>query len=173
MIYLGNGVSSYLDFNYTPSVDGVNVTQNSVLFGYGAKVTSYPGTIAHGTRDATTSLAIYRLGDSTLDAICNDALDLKNSNVVLNSIALHAGLRTAASGTNSKASIVNSNYTYGNQISVGLPTSKMYDLCRNNLGTPASFDDQKHYYSFAGSGSINQANLLTAINNTLTALGVS
>jgi hypothetical protein len=103
----------------------------------------------------------------------NDATDLNNSNVVYNSIVLHAAQRSAASGNNCKASIVNTNFLFANTASVAIPNLGLFELARNQDGTANSFDDKPHYYMFAGNGLIFTNTVLTAINNTLAALGIS
>lgn len=174
--YVGNGSSSYLDLNYNPSAGGTLLTQNSATIGYGAKVTAYDFTRSFGARKTTAtacSLAIFRLTNPASDAIANDNTDLNNTNTVTNSIAMFASQRTAASGTNCKASIINTSFVYANTASVGIPNLGLFQCARNQDGTANSFDEMKQYYMFAGSGLVNTNTLLTAINNTLTALGIS
>ena len=174
--YVGNGSSSYLDLNYNPSVGGTLLTQNSATIAYGAKVTIYDFTRSFGARKTTAtacSLAIFRLTNPASDAIANDNTDLNNTNVVLNAITMFASQRTAASGTNCKASIINTNFTYATSASVAIPNLNLFQCARNQDGTANSFDEMKQYYMFAGNGLINTSTVLTAINNTLTSLGIS
>jgi hypothetical protein len=172
--YTGNGSTSYLDLNYNPSLGSTLLTQNSATVFYGAKVTAYDFTRSFGARNAgVKNLAIFRLSTPASDAIANDNLDLLNTNVVTNSIALFGLQRTASIGTNCKASIINTNFSYGNQISIGIPNVTLFQCARNSSGTAESFDEMKQYYMGAGNGSVNTNTILTAINNTLAALGIS
>jgi len=172
--YKSNGFSSYLDLNYNPNAGGTLLTQNSATVAYGAKVTAYDFTRSFGARVAgSRNLAIFRLSTPASDAIANDNTDLLNTNVISNSIALFGLQRTAASGTNCKAAIINTNFVYANQASVGIPNVGLYQCARNSSGTAESYDEMNQYYMFAGNGLINTNNVLTAINNTLTSLGIS
>jgi hypothetical protein len=174
--YTGNGLTSYLDHNYNPSLGGTLAVLNSATIGYGAKYASIPSTQSFGARQTTgtaCSLAIFRFGIGAIGGIVNDATDLNNSNVVYNSIVLHAAQRSAASGNNCKASIINTNFLFANTASVAVPNLKLFELARNQDGTANSFDSAPHYYMFAGNGLILTNNVFTAINNTLAALGIS
>jgi hypothetical protein len=174
--YTGNGLTSYLDLNYNPSLGGTLAVLNSATIGYGAKYANIPQTQSFGARKTTAtacSLAIFRLTGPAIDGIVNDATDLNNTNIVYNSIVLHAAQRSAASGNNCKASIINTNFLYANTASVAIPNLSLFELARNQDGTANSFDDKPHYYMFAGNGLIFTNNVFTAINNTLAALGIS
>lgn len=174
--YTGNGLTSYLDHNYNPSLGGTLAVLNSATIGYGAKYASIPQTQSFGARQTTgtaCNLAIFRLANPAIDGIVNDTTDLNNTNVVFNSIVLHAAQRSAASGNNCKASIVNNNFLFATTASVAIPNLKIFELARNQDGTANSFDSAPHYYMFAGNGLIFTNTVLTAINNTLAALGIS
>jgi hypothetical protein len=174
--YTGNGLTSYLDHNYNPSLGGTLAVLNSATIGYGAKYASIPSTQSFGARQTTgtaCNLAIFRLANPAIDGIVNDNTDLNNTNVVFNSIVLHAAQRSAASGFNCKASIVNNNFLFATTASVAIPNLKLFELARNQDGIAFSFDSAPHYYMFAGNGLIFTNTVLTAINNTLAALGIS
>jgi hypothetical protein len=174
--YTGNGTTSYLDHNYNPSLGGTLAVLNSATIGYGAKYASIPSTQSFGARQTTgtaCNLAIFRLANPAIDGIVNDNTDLNNTNVIFNSIVLHAAQRSAASGFNCKASIVNNNFLFATTASVAVPNLKLFELARNQDGTAFSFDSAPHYYMFAGNGLIFTNTVLTAINNTLAALGIS
>lgn len=174
--YTGNGLTSYLDHNYNPSLGGTLAVLNSATIGYGAKYANIPQTQSFGARQTTgtaCNLAIYRLSAPAVDGIVNDNTDLNNTNVVFNSIVLHAAQRSAASGFNCKASIINNNFLYANTASIAIPNLKLFELARNQDNVAFSFDDKPHYYMFAGNGLIFTNTVLTAINNTLAALGIS
>ena len=174
--YTGNGLTSYLDHNYNPSLGGTLAVLNSATIGYGAKYASIPNTQSFGARQTTgtaCNLAIFRLANPAIDGIVNYTTDLNNTNVVFNSIVFHAAQRSAASGFNCKASIVNNNFLFATHASVAIPNLKLFELARNQDGTANSFDSAPHYYMFAGNGLIFTNTVLTAINNTLAALGIS
>jgi hypothetical protein len=174
--YTGNGLTSYLDHNYNPSLGGTLAVLNSATIGYGAKYASIPSTQSFGARQTTgtaCNLAIFRLANPAIDGIVNDTTDLNNTNVVFNSIVFHAAQRSAASGFNCKASIVNNNFLFATTASVAVPNLKIFELARNQDGIAFSFDTAPHYYMFAGNGLIFTNTVLTAINNTLAALGIS
>lgn len=174
--YKGNGSSSYLDLNYNPSAGGTKLVLNSATIGYGAKVTAYDFTRSFGARKTTAtacSLAIFRLSTPASDAVINDNTDLNNTNTVSNAIAMFAGQRTAASGATAKSSVVNANVLNANHASIAIPNLALFQCARNQDGTANSFDEMNQYYMFAGDGTISLSNVRTALNNTLTALGIS
>lgn len=174
--YTGDGVAAYMHYNYNPGAGGTLLTLNSATIGYGTKYANIPQTQSYGARKLSATacvLAIFRLSSSNVDVVMNDNTDLNNPNVVYNQIVMHAGQRTAASGANCKASIINSNFVYANHASVAIPNLAMYNLCRNQDNTANSFDDKPHYYDFAGNGLVNTTNIMSAMNNFFTARGVS
>ena len=175
-----NGVKSsgtgYLLLNFNPTAAGLKLSRNSLNHGYIVKNPDYPATItrAMGCRDFGAGTRISLLRDNTPQSLAynNDGTGAGNTNTVGSGWVAFTGIRT--NGSNENYSLIDSNIVMINRASVAVPNSNTAELTEyTNAGTATGgYDLFSHGASWHGSGAIDNANLVTFIRNTFTALGV-
>lgn len=174
-----NGVkssgTSYLNLNYNPSVNAVKLTLNSLSHGYFVKNPMFSSTIrAMGSQQGLTTpftrLTLTR--DSSFSQVFNnDNSGANNTSVVTSGWVCCEGQRL--NSTTQNYSIINGSYNAVTRTSVGLPNSPTTELTEfNESVVRGNYDTFYHGASWHGSGAIDNANLVTFIRNTFTALGV-
>lgn len=166
--YQGNGTTSYLNTNFTPSTQAVKYTQNSAsLFIYSRTdiAANYIdiGVIANLNKSFITprdpgSFSYYPTNLST--SIGSPSVGVVNS-LGLYHTKLISGVLTFYKEGVSIASF--------SMTPVALPTLPFYLLTANNVGTPINFSARQISVSGMGSGLINQ----TTFNNAIRVLGTS
>ena len=166
--YQGNGTTSYLNTNFTPSTQAVKYTQNSAsLFIYSRTdiAANYIdiGVIANLNKSFITprdpgSFSYYPTNLST--SIGSPSVGVVNS-LGLYHTKLISGVLTFYKEGVSIASF--------SMTPVALPTLPFYLLTANNVGTPLNFSARQISVSGMGSGVINQ----TTFNNAVRVLGTS
>ena len=166
--YQGNGATSYLNTNFTPSTQGVKYTQNSAsLFIYSRTnvAANYIdiGVIANLNKSFITlrdtgSFSYYPTNLST--SIGSPSVGVVNS-LGLYHTKLISGVLTFYKEGVSIASF--------SMTPVALATLPFYLLTANNVGSPLNFSARQISVSGMGSGAINQ----TTFNNAIRVLGTS
>jgi hypothetical protein len=171
-----NGVkssgTSYLNLNYNPSVNAVKLTLNSLSHGYFVKNPPFASTIrGMGSRQGSV-VRLSLLRDINLStAYNNDTNGAANTSVVTSGWVCCEGQRL--NSTTQNYSIINGVYNAVTRTSVSLPNSPTSELTEFNETVPSgAYDTMYHGASWHGSGAIDNANLVTFIRNTFTALGV-
>ena len=171
-----NGVkssgTSYLNLNYNPSVNAVKLTLNSLSHGYFVKNPPFASTIrGMGSRQGSV-VRLSLLRDINLStAYNNDTNGAANTTVVTSGWVCCEGQRL--NSTTQNYSIINGVYNAVTRTSVSLPNSPTTELTEFNETVPTgNYDTMYHGASWHGSGAIDNANLVTFIRNTFTALGV-
>lgn len=167
--WTGDGISGYIDYNYAPSVNGVNFTQNSALVGIYTRLTQAAdtsiilGAFQPGTN---TALALNYTGFGKLYATNANGQDIFNETTTA---GFFTTVRTASNNTNLylNGSLINSVATASTALQVQSYTS----LAFNNNGTPSNFSSNQVSLFVIGSGTINNATLYSAIQTFATAIG--
>ncbi len=167
--WTGDGVSGYLDLNYTPSVDGVNFTQNSGMIGLYTRLVQV----------ADTSIILGRFQAGTNSAIALNfgafgklfATNANGQDIFANTTTkgFITSVRTASNNTNLclDGSTINSVAT----ASTALQNGDLFALAWNNAGAAANFSTNQISIIVIGSGALNQSTLYTAIQTFATSRG--
>lgn len=166
-----DGVSSYVNLNYNPFVDGVKVQQNDVFVGYGVTTPPFAATVrGMGCQNAasTQRLEVYELaGQSFVFVNCTNFT--ANPNDTSLGDVLLAGKRS--DGVDETA-IINASEVTAAYVSVGVPNASMFELTTNVDGTGplGDYDTSYHVYSVAGSSSFDYTTFVTLAANVKLAL---
>jgi len=147
----GGAVGDYLNLNYNPTTDAVNVTTTSFSMGVYSRTDAQENNAAIGSRssgpDDETVLYLRDSGDLCAARICQDlsaAITIANSS----SLGLHSATRTGTTNN------VHKGTTHGATVSVaegGFSNLDMYVCAYNNNGSPGF--DSGHQLSMAFIGS--------------------
>lgn len=171
--YTGNGASSYLTTNYTPSTNGVRYMLNSASCG------SY-------SRSAITADARTDIGSGQGTASQRVFINARNSanamGTCLNTDAtISAGVSSSGglSAVNRSASNLSTMYKNGSSIgtsanaSTAVPASPILICAFNNAGTPTQFSTRQIAFAFAGKSFDATAHLaiFTRVEAFLDAIG--
>lgn len=170
--YTGNGTTSYLDLNYTPSSQGVNyLLSNSAVMCYSRTSVAAGTVIETGGRDAADGLLLGTYFTGGFIRYRGNALaGVSSSATVADSTGMDAGYRTDATNVN----------FFRNGAVVGVPVANastnrppvsMYALGFNAAGTAANFSTKQLSCVAYGSGSINQATFYTRFQTFATTIG--
>lgn len=165
--FTGDGATSYINTNFAPDPDGVNFTQNSASMGVYSRTDIAEASIDYGSEGAWSSWFILKNTDNNFYARINDGATLLIA--MPNTLGFFVQERTAANvktaykngasiGTNADASLILNIYPF-------------FICARNNSGSMDSPTTKQYSIAFAGSGTINQATLYTAIQTYMTSLG--
>lgn len=160
--------TSYLDLNYNPSTQGVNLIQNSVSIGYAVLNPTFLALIrGMGAIDSNLLLISEIIGNVRI---------FTNSGTGSNAIATTASkgfLETKRQNSSNQIAGFNSTFTSFAVSSTGIPNLSMYELTQNNSGVPGgNYDLKSHLASWCGGGNLDSVNLRTILLNLFTALGV-
>jgi hypothetical protein len=175
--YTGNGSSSYLNTNYSPSINAINYIQNNASFGFysrtnidNAKVSM--GAIGSGSASAHWESVIFPKDSGSFypSNNCSGGEDIFTS---ANSLALFSTSRTTS--TTNLGWIRGVSQTSTNTWDVSAPPQNFnfYICANNNIGTANLFDTRQISMAFIGSGSINQLQLYNIFQTFATAQGFS
>jgi hypothetical protein len=171
--YTGDGSTSYLNTNFTPSTDGVNYTQNSACAGVWVRTvgpTSASRAYAGLNDGFTQQTAIIRRADgSSWQAVGpNDTTSINATTLSQSATGLLVANRSGASARQVYRN--GSSEASDTQASVGLPAFDLYLLARNSSGTAGLFSDGQISAAFvaASLNATEQANLHTRLNTLIT-----
>jgi hypothetical protein len=174
--YKSAGAGSYINLNYIPSTEAVKLQRNSSLQFHVAKDPAFSSTmraIGGATFTGFTSRFDHIREAGQFTVFQSDTAGSSNTNTSTSGNIFLAGRRSAASGANSKESIIETNVQGFNVASAQLPNVSLYELTANYDGTPSSdVDTRYHRCSGHGSSAVDYAALRVLINNTITSLGV-
>lgn len=165
----GDGATSYINYNFTPSVDGVNYTLNSASYFMYSRTNSAANVYDLGVIGTGVSQLNIRWGDGNFYAAINSAPTYGNylnnpstgffqvNRVDSNRVELYKnGVLQATSTPNAATNLPNISY---------------FGMCQNSGGVPNGFTNRQYSISGFGSGLINGATFNTAIQTLATALG--
>lgn len=173
--FTGNGVSTYLNLNYTASTDSVNYTLNSANAGYYGRIDigANGGGELGGYDTTATPCYFYNI---TKYLSLTQYYSINNQNGSIESLTYYGttqGLfswqRTTATNTNAlKNGILLGNNTRNSGI---LPPISYYLMCLNTNNIPALFSTNQFTLSFLASGTVNQLNFYNAVQTLGTSIG--
>jgi hypothetical protein len=155
--YTGNGTNSYLNSNYNPSTDGINMSLNSATIG------EYSRKSSNSVGNYTTDIGCYDGTHETLLACKPNAIairsiisaaDAADDSTLNNLLSLMSGQRTNSTtvGFYQRGALVQS-FTSN---STALTTKPFYLLAQNQNGSPLNYSPRQISMAFIGSGNINQ-----------------
>jgi len=166
--YAGNGTTSYLNTQFTPSTNGVNLTQNSATIGVWSRTAAAQGASTFGNATGTGSLLVapritgdnfnYRVNQTTTAATANT-----------DGSGHYAASRSASNATQGYKNGATAG-SAGSVASAALPSVAL------NIGRVASgFSDAQVAAAYAGGNltSTEHANLHSALNAYMTAVGAA
>jgi hypothetical protein len=173
--FTGNGSSSYLNANYTPS-SGTKLLQDDACAGVYCRTNSLATVTDLGSISASPTIRLYlqiRRTNTTDDWwISGMNANTDNSGVKItntNSAGFHTIVRTVSTEFTSQRN--GSSLGTSTVTSNGRPSVTMYICALNNNGTAAGFSARQIAAALMGAGSINQSNLNTRITNYMTRIG--
>lgn len=165
--YNGNGTTSYLNLNFTPSTQAVKFSQNNASFGIYCRTNLDAINVSLGSYDTQfTQIRLLQGGSSYgylfdaggvgVTSALSDSLGLYSIKRVLTTVDLYKrGIFKSTSGV----------------VASSVPTISQYALCRNSNGTPDSLDTRVNSLTFYASGSVNQLNFYNAVQALGTSIG--
>lgn len=170
----GNGTTSYVNLNYTPTIDGVNYTLNNACMGFGSLIapTSVGQGIFGSLGQAGNTVSSIFYGDNTSHITAYLNATTTGSNTVVSTITGRFMQRRTTNLTQQL-------FKNGSQIdSANSPTAVLmpdisYAAFRRSYSPSGgdNYSNIKLSYVIAGSGNINQANLDAALATLATTLG--
>jgi hypothetical protein len=167
--YKGNATSSYINSNYTPSIDGVNYTLDSAsIFAYisaartAGQIQAYQG-LFFGASWLLISAGTNALGESYVNSVTGVSNGASGVGFQLinrlNSTTLNSYYNGALANTNSSS------------LSVSLPNSTIWDLAANNNASGTFFSDvQNAIVGYGANLNAEQSAFNTAVNNYMNAI---
>lgn len=167
--YTTNGSSQYLNSNYTPSIDGVNLTLNNASFGAYSRTnnTNVGGFL--GVRGAPSNTCAIWPRDGSNNAYVQVNSQTYTQGTVLDTRGLFSAVRTASNNQdlyrNGALALTDTD------ASTGLPNLKAYILAVNLQGVLDVPNTRQISLAYFGSGSINQATFYTAVQALATSIG--
>ncbi|KKM20199.1 hypothetical protein LCGC14_1647830 [marine sediment metagenome] len=173
--FTGNGTTQYIDCNWNPSANGVNYVLNSASMGVYIRTNVKEAKFDIGANNIgqhiNATQIIARWSDDNAYIRINTATPLGGGN--LDSRGMYVSARTAVNVNNlykNKVSIANSA-----DASVGLTSSNIYTLARNDGGSALDFNAKQLSMAFAGAGmtQTDVNNKTDAFNAAMTALGTN
>lgn len=173
--YAGNGTSSYIDTNFTPSTNGVQFTLNSASFGiYDRAAATTFGPHQGGVYTNSTAEVVNLDSDNTNNFHARINQDSGTNTSIGNAAANYgfvAIVRTGASATNLYQS--GSSIQTGTGASTALPSASIFLDARRLFGSASGFTTDQIAAAFVGSGSINQATFYSRIQTFMTTVGAN
>ncbi len=162
--YHGNGTSSYVNLNFTPSTQGVNFTQNSASFGLYTNSTG--GLVDNmweigGEDGSHWNVLICR--DNQTTPSNQTATDINDNGGGLNTtgdIGAVGGVYSVVRTSSTTSSIWNRGVQAisGTNASNGVTSKSIYACASNMNGTAGQFSIRQISLVFFGGGGINQLN---------------
>jgi hypothetical protein len=167
--YRGDGTSSYINSNFTPSTDGVNYTLNSAsIFAYISGVRTEGQIQAYQGLFFGASWLLISAGTNTIgESYINSSASVNNTTTGigfqlvnrLNSTSLNVYFDGVLRNTNIAAA------------SVSLPTGTIWDLAANNNATGVFFSDvQNAIVGYGANLDAEQSDFNTAVNTYMSSI---
>lgn len=155
--FTGDGATSYINTNYIPSDDGINLLLNDVSFGLYSHIEDNANRIDMGSAQGVNSLKIQvRSGGDTRIWINDFTLSATSSSSSLGMFIASRSISTT------KDLYINKSKTSFSVNSLGLTINPIFVCCRNLNGSPNSFSFKQFSLAFTGA-SLSQSDV-----NTLT-----
>lgn len=170
----GNGSSSYLNSNFTPSTQAVKSTQNSTCFGtyITANYSSQASMVEYGGYDGTRAIATYNYW--TGGNVFINANDNGSGTGIVSSFDARGITHYERTSSTARNVYKNGKLLFSDtQTSTGLPTRVMYIGAWDNLGTASNFSNRVIGAAYHGSSSVNQSVLFDIISQHMQAIGAS
>jgi len=161
--FQGNGTSSYIVTNFTPSVDGVNYQQDNASRYYWLSVAPTVGFRIDGTSDAS-----LHLNSSRYQNIANQFVNSNNTlNTVFNMPSFGTGMFGFNRTSNTNIEIfADTSQTSRTQTSTGLSTQSQFIFRQGGVYSNA----QLSFYSMGASLVSENTNFFNSINTYLTSI---
>ena len=168
--YTGDGATSYLNTNYTPSTQSVKHTLNSSSFGVYLRSDSNVTALDSGSVGSGTGASVWiRARQSgVVGWAANDA-----GTGTAPTVAASSGFTSVSRTTSTAITIDKNGVSLGtsSNVSTSLSNTAVYILGANNNGTLLSPSLRESSACFIGSGTINSLTLYNTIQTYMTALG--
>lgn len=177
--FTGDGSTSYINTNFTPSMDGVNYTQNSACFGaylnagtdtVDSTVNSFGFSASSGARQARVEPWRSATPGSGVRGRINDA-----TATTVGTITTRFGLTAVNRSSSTAVQVYRNGASIGTSsvVSAVLGAIDAYELGYNNNGALGGANDNRSAASFVGGSltSTEHADLFTAIEAYLDAVG--
>lgn len=153
--YAGNGTSSYLNCNYTPSTEGVNFVQDSACFG--VMQNNSANDQYHGGYNGVVGVRLHTYTGSEIAGFINGLISEANFGAVVNGVGLSVIQREDSLSRGCYKNGVRK--TFGNSASSGVSDKSLMVGAENTNGTAADFSTAQLVCSFAGSQLTNAEHL--------------
>ncbi|MBC40384.1 MAG: hypothetical protein CMH91_15155 [Oceanicaulis sp.] len=169
--YTGDGLSSYLNTNYAPSVDGVSALQDSVSAGVWVRATGASSTYLGVTDRTADPEHAIRIQDNlgTNQARVNDLTFVSYSTSAAANQLLTVN---RSSSTTTQLYTNGSSDGSGTATSISIPDIDLYLLAQNFDGAPNGYTAGQISIAFIGGSltSTEHANLYSRLNTYMTGL---
>jgi hypothetical protein len=153
--FVSDGATSYIDTNWIPSLNGVNYTRNNACIGTYIRANISASEFDFGAIDSSHWVIINtRTGSDEFNIRINSDIGSNASNTDSKGLyVVNRVLSTEQDLYKNKIRVINDSVA-----SSGVPTVKLYALCRNNNGVASNNSTRQQSLLFAGSG-FTQANV--------------
>lgn len=155
-----DGFSSYLNTNWTPSVDKIKYTLLSCSFGLSTNHTV--------SGDDLSAMGVLGNNGEWITVwprnSGGDAFIITNSAFLQTSVVTSAGFISANTISPSASIVKNGVVLFTDNAGTGLPNIELYVCCENTAGFGGSFYPGNIQFFFTGSGSMDQTKLNTFVN---------
>lgn len=170
--FAGNGTSSYINTNYTPSTVGNNYSLNNCSFGYWAFSGLQTGgaRVNVGTRNSSSSGLAYTVGGGENSLFINTN---NITNAVLSASSSNLGLRHFNRESSSGSRYYNSTGLIGSNTNISFDVSNFpfFISAINTANTPSLYTTTRISIMFAGSSlATENTDLNNAFNTYITSL---
>ena len=170
--YSGNGTSTYLNTNYTATINANKWTLNSASLGIYSRSNMPAATkLSMGAEDAASSgkymgIALRWTGNSPL-------FRLNTSNILIGSVTDTRGFFAVQRTSSTAVEIFRNGISLatGSVIVTGLCDTQVAILSQRTGGGASNFDDKQISLAYIGSGNINQTAFYNAIQDFATLRG--
>ena len=140
--FAGNGTSSRISSNYTPSSDAINYQQNNASILFYLRTNNKNSLTVFGVNDGSNKWVYFNFGVINYSRINDNSS--ANTITVPDTLGMFALIRSGASqGRIIRNKSVNATFTI---TSTGLPTKQVFELCYNNNGTGSEYDIKQNAF---------------------------
>jgi len=172
--FAGDGATTYINTNYNPATQAVNVAQNSTSLGVYTRTEGLTNRVDFGSINAATTQRLFiaaRLTGTSAQYPIHQGTT--SSGTVANNLGLTAGNRSGASAAQLYKN--GSSVATNTVASTGVTSRNLYICARNNADTPDSFSTNQIAFAFIGRSmtGTEHGNVYTAIQAAMTAIGAN
>lgn len=169
--YTGDGATSYINLNYTPTTDAINYTQNNASCGVyiGTNIGQAAVDMGSYRADGRASYLVSRWSDDLTYAKTNSNLGSANTVASTDSRGFWTERRTSSSimKLNKNGSEIDSDTV----TSEGIPRDPFFVGCANVNSVATFFSTKQYAISYIGSSDISDSTFYTRIQAYMTSLG--